>query len=266
MNVQVVTLFPEMFEAVSYYGVTGRAVSKGLLSVTCVNPRDFTTDRHQTVDSRPYGGGPGMVMMVEPLRKAIAAAQASLGDGKNAKVIYMSPQGKQLNQAAMTELANSNKPLIVLAGRYEGVDQRLLDAEIDEEWSIGDYVLSGGELPAMVLIDGVSRLLPGVLGDENSAEEDSFSDGLLDHPHYSRPEVDAEGGKDGKGSRVPHVLLSGNHEEIRRWRLKQSLGQTWLKRPDLLADRVLSEEEEKLLSGFQDELHLEAQKESPSEI
>ena len=209
----VITLFPEMFRAVTDFGVTGRAVKSGLLEVQTWNPRDFTHDRHSTVDDRPYGGGPGMLMMVQPLRDAIHAAKAAAGDG--AKVIYLSPQGRKLDQRGVTELAKSDR-MILVCGRYEGVDERIIQTEVDEEWSIGDYVLSGGELPAMTLIDSVARLVPGVLGKQASAEQDSFSDGLLDCPHYTRPEqLD--------GMDVPAVLLSGDHEKIRLWRLQQSL-------------------------------------------
>lgn len=240
MEIGVVTLFPEMFSAVTDSGITSRAVQHSLLSVQCWNPRDFTRDRHRTVDDRPYGGGPGMVMKVEPLRDAIRASKEALGEG--AKVIYLSPQGRTLDQAGVVELSKHPK-LILVAGRYEGIDERLIESEIDEEWSIGDYVLSGGELAAMVLIDSVTRLLPGALGHELSAEEDSFSNGLLDCPHYTRPEVY-------EGKAVPDVLMSGNHAEIRRWRLKQSLGRTWLRRPELLESRQLDKEQRSLLDEF----------------
>jgi tRNA (guanine37-N1)-methyltransferase len=239
MRIGVITLFPEMFDAVIDYGITSRAVDNGLLQVDCWNPRDYTTDRHQTVDGRPYGGGPGMVMKIEPMRAAIHAARAELSP---AKVIYLSPQGRMLDQRGAAELAAAEQ-LILVAGRYEGIDERLLETEIDEEWSVGDYVLSGGELAAMVLIDTVTRLLPGVLGDDQSAQQDSFSDGLLDCPHYTRPE-------DYEGQRVPEVLLGGNHEAIRRWRLKQSLGRTWLRRPELLHGRKLDKEQQTLLDEF----------------
>ncbi|MFT5887978.1 MAG: tRNA (guanine37-N1)-methyltransferase [Zhongshania sp.] len=244
MEISVISLFPEMFAAVSDYGVTGRAVQNGLLSIQCCNPRDFTTDRHQTVDDRPYGGGPGMVMKTAPLQQAIAAAKASVAPG--ATVIYLSPQGRPLDQQGLRELA-ARPSLVLLAGRYEGVDERLIDSDVDEEWSIGDYVLSGGELAAMVMIDGVSRLLPGVLGHHLSAEQDSFTEGLLDCPHYTRPEHYRD-------RAVPDVLLSGNHEAIRRWRLKQSLGRTWLRRRDLLTKVKLSDEQNKLLAEFIREL------------
>ncbi|WP_440864890.1 tRNA (guanosine(37)-N1)-methyltransferase TrmD [Symbiopectobacterium purcellii] len=243
MWIGVISMFPEMFRSVVDYGVTGRAVKNGLLNVTCWNPRDFTYDRHRTVDDRPYGGGPGMLMMVQPLRDAIHEAKAAAGDG--ARVIYLSPQGRKLDQEGVRQLATHQK-LILVCGRYEGIDERVIRTEIDEEWSIGDYVLSGGELPAMVLIDSVSRFIPGVLGHESSAEEDSFADGLLDCPHFTRPEVL-------EGVEVPPVLLSGNHAEIRRWRLKQSLGRTWLRRPELLKSLALTDEQTALLTEFQRE-------------
>ncbi|HDS6457529.1 TPA: tRNA (guanosine(37)-N1)-methyltransferase TrmD [Morganella morganii subsp. morganii] len=243
MWIGVISLFPEMFLSITGHGVTGRAVKNGLISVDCWNPRDFTYNRHHTVDDRPYGGGPGMLMMVEPLRKAIHAAKAAAGD--NAKVIYLSPQGRKLDQQGVCELA-ANEKLILVCGRYEGVDERVIQTEIDEEWSVGDYVLSGGELPAMVLIDAVSRFVPGVLGHQASAKEDSFADGLLDHPHYTRPEVL-------DGMCVPPVLLSGNHAEIDRWRMKQSLGRTWLRRPELLESLALTDEQRMLLAEFQRE-------------
>jgi tRNA (guanine37-N1)-methyltransferase len=240
MRIDVVSLFPEMFTAVSDHGVTGRAVRQGLVALVHSNPRDYTHDRHRTVDDRPYGGGPGMLMKIDPLQQAIAAARAMVAPG--AKVIYLSPQGKKLDQATVVELAAA-PGLILIAGRYEGVDERLLQSDVDEELSIGDYVLSGGELAAMVVIDAVTRQLPGVLGHDQSAQEDSFADGLLDCPHYTRPEVY-------QGRRVPEVLLSGNHEEIRRWRLKQALGRTQERRPDLLQDRAMTPEEEQLLAEY----------------
>jgi tRNA (guanine37-N1)-methyltransferase len=229
----VISLFPEMFDAITNYGVTGRAIRNGLIEFHSWNPRDFTHDRHRTVDDRPYGGGPGMLMMVQPLRDAIAAARNAAGD--DAHVVYLSPQGKRLTQSGVQQLSQ-HKRLILIAGRYEGIDERIIESEVDEEWSVGDYVLSGGELPAMTLIDAVARFVPGVLGHELSAEQDSFSDGLLDCPHYTRPErLDGES--------VPEVLLSGNHERIRQWRLVQSLERTWLRRPDLLTDLALTEEQ-----------------------
>ncbi|MCW8196301.1 tRNA (guanosine(37)-N1)-methyltransferase TrmD [Proteobacteria bacterium 005FR1] len=250
MRIAVVTLFPEMFSAISDYGITGRAIRQGLLQLHLVNPRAFTRDRHATVDDRPYGGGPGMVMMIEPLRDAISAArdwvEAAGGDRQKTPVIYLSPQGQPLEQKAVAEMA-AVPDMILVAGRYEGIDERLIQRLVDAEWSIGDYVVSGGELPAMVLIDAMARLLPGALGDAQSAEQDSFVDGLLDCPHYTRPE-------DYDGDRVPAVLLSGNHEQIRRWRLKQALGKTWQRRPDLLGKRPLSDEEARLLEEFRSEL------------
>jgi tRNA (guanine37-N1)-methyltransferase len=250
MRIAVVTLFPEMFSAISDYGITGRAIRQGLLQLHLINPRDFTRDRHATVDDRPYGGGPGMVMMIEPLRDAINAArhwiEAAGGEREKTPVIYLSPQGQPLEQKAVAELAIA-PDMVLVAGRYEGIDERLIKRLVDAEWSIGDYVVSGGELPAMVLIDAMARLLPGALGDAQSAEQDSFVDGLLDCPHYTRPE-------DYEGDRVPAVLLSGNHEQIRRWRLKQALGKTWQRRPDLLDKRPLSDEEKKLLEEFKSEL------------
>jgi tRNA (guanine37-N1)-methyltransferase len=232
MRIAVVTLFPEMFKAITDFGITRRAVNNELLTISTWNPRSYANDRHQTVDDRPYGGGPGMVMMIEPLKAAIDAAKAWLAEnGKPSKVIYLSPQGKVFNQVGAQTLADavSSENILLIAGRYEGIDERLLQMEVDEEWSIGDYVLSGGELPAMVLLDAVIRLLPGALGHENSAAEDSFSDGLLDCPHYTRPEVY-------EGKAVPSVLLSGNHAAIKQWRLEQSLERTRQRRPDLLKD------------------------------
>ena len=240
----VVSLFPEMFQTFTQQGVTGRAVKKGMLEVECFNPRDFTHDRHRTVDDRPYGGGPGMLMMVQPLTDAIHAAKQAAGE--NSKVIYLSPQGKKLDQQGVKQLSNQES-LILVAGRYEGIDERVIESEIDEEWSIGDYVLSGGELPAMILMDAIARFIPGVLGHEASAEQDSFNDGLLDCPHYTRPEIL-------EGQKVPEVLLSGNHQKIRQWRLKQSLGRTWQRRPELLNDLALTEEQKRLLDEFQQEL------------
>ena len=240
MQIAVVSLFPEMFTAVSDHGVTGRAIKQGLVELQHSNPRDFTRDRHRTVDDRPYGGGPGMLMKVDPLQQAIAAARESVAAG--ARVIYLSPQGRRLDHARVLELARA-PALILIAGRYEGVDERLLESDVDEELSIGDYVLSGGELAAMVVIDAVTRQLAGVLGHELSAQEDSFAEGLLDCPHYTRPEVYQD-------RPVPEVLLSGNHEEIRRWRLKQALGRTQERRPDLLEGRAMTPEEEQLLAEY----------------
>ena len=240
MQIALVSLFPEMFAAVSEYGITGRAVSEGAVTLSYSNPRDYTEDRHRTVDDRPYGGGPGMLMKIDPLRQAIAAAREQVGE--SAKVIYLSPQGQRFDHGSAVAMAKE-QALILVAGRYEGVDERLIDAVVDEELSIGDYVLSGGELAAMVVIDAVTRQLPGVLGHELSAQEDSHVDGLLDCPHYTRPE-------DYRGKRVPEVLLSGNHEEIRRWRLKQALGRTYERRPDLLQGRAMTPEEEELLAEY----------------
>lgn len=240
MQIAVITLFPQMLAALTESGVSARAIKQGLVSVQSWNPRDFTSDVHRTVDDRPYGGGPGMLMKIEPLRDAIAAARQSLGTGS--KVIYVSPQGRKLDHAGVKALADSEK-LIFVAGRYEGVDERLLDAEIDEEWSIGDYVLSGGELAAMVMMDAVIRLLPGALGHEQSAGQDSFAEGLLDCPHYTRPE-------NYDGQAVPSVLLSGDHEKIRLWRLQQALGRTWQRRPELIEARELTKLEQQLLDAF----------------
>lgn len=241
MQLAVVSLFPQMFDAITEYGVTGRAVKKGQLDIQYWNPRDFTEDKHRTVDDRPYGGGPGMVMKVEPLQKAIRAAKQTIGE--QSKVVYLSPQGRQLKQSDLNQLATNEQSIVFVAGRYEGIDERLIEQEIDEEWSIGDYVLSGGELAAMVMIDGLARLLPGVLGDDASAQQDSFMTGLLDHPHYTRPEKLND-------QTVPEVLLGGDHEAIRQWRLKQSLGRTWLRRPDLLEKESLSDEQSALLEQF----------------
>jgi tRNA (guanine37-N1)-methyltransferase len=247
LQFDVVTLFPAMFDAVTELGVTGRARERGLYQFVAWNPRDFTTNVHRTVDDRPYGGGPGMVMMAEPLDKALVAArqrQMSAGVDKP-RLVHLTPQGRLLDHALVAELARE-PGLVLLAGRYEGVDERLIDRQTIEEISIGDYVLSGGELAAMVLMDSVVRQLPGALGDAESASQDSFVDGLLDHPHYTRPEVY-------EGAAVPAVLLSGNHAVITRWRLKQSLGRTWQRRPDLLERRVLTAEERSLLDEFRRE-------------
>lgn len=240
MRIDVVTLFPPMFEAINAYGVTGRAVERGIVELGLWNPRDYTHDRHRTVDDRPYGGGPGMLMKVQPLRDAIHDAKAAQQGASH--VVYLSPQGRPLDQAGVRELAGHGH-LVLIAGRYEGVDERLIETEVDEEWSIGDYVLSGGELAAMVVIDAIARLLPGALGHEESAQQDSFSDGVLDHPHYTRPESF-------EGIPVPEVLLSGDHAAIARWREKQALGRTWLRRPELLARAQLSEREQQLLQEF----------------
>jgi tRNA (guanine37-N1)-methyltransferase len=241
----VVTLFPEMLAAVTGSGITGRAREAGLWRLATWNPRDFTTDNYRTVDDRPYGGGPGMVMLAEPLAKALDAVRAAGGG----RVLYLSPQGKRLDHGVVARLARESA-LTLLCGRYEGVDERLLERRVDEELSIGDFVLSGGELAAMALIDAVVRQLPGALGGAQSAADESFAAGLLECPQYTRPEAWPEGGA---GERVPAVLLSGHHENIRRWRLKQSLGRTWLRRPELIAAREMSEEERRLLTEFQQE-------------
>lgn len=235
----VITLFPEAMEAMVHTGVTGKAFTAGRAQLKCWNPRDFAQDRHNTVDDRPYGGGPGMVMTVEPLGATIRAARAA---NPKARVMLLSPQGRSLDQAAVTGLAQ-REGFILLCGRYEGIDERLIEAEVDEEWSLGDYVLSGGELPAAVMIDAVLRLVPGVLGHEGSAQQDSFAEGLLDYPHYSRPEQAPEGC-------VPEVLLSGDHGAIARWRRQQALGRTWQRRPDLLERMTLDEKDRVLLDEF----------------
>ena len=239
-RIDVVTLFPELVRAVVCSGVTGRAADAGLLELVTWNPRDFALDRHRTVDDRPYGGGPGMVMSYPPLRDAIRAARVAAPDGS--RVAYLSPQGRRLDQAGVEELA-SRTGLILVAGRYEGIDERLVEAEIDEEWSLGDFVLSGGEIAAMAIVDAVTRLIPGALGDADSAEQDSFVDGLLDCPHYTRPEV-------ADGRTAPAVLLSGDHAAIARWRRKQALGRTWQRRPDLLEQVALDEEQQRLLDEY----------------
>ena len=243
MKVAVVTLFPELVMAVARYGVTARAVERGLLVLDCRNPRDHTRDRHRRVDDRPYGGGPGMVLMYEPMRAAIAAARESMHGVS--RTVHLSPQGRRIDQDDIRRLAQG-PPLVMLCGRYEGVDERVMDSEVDEELSLGDYVLSGGELAAMVVIDAMTRLIPGALGHEDSAGADSFSNGLLDCPHFTRPETVAE-------RRVPEVLVSGDHRAIRRWRLKQSLGRTWERRPDLLRAREFDREERTLLEEYMSE-------------
>jgi len=289
LQVAVVTIFPEMLDAVTAGGIPGRAAAAGLLRVVCVNPRDFAADRHRTVDDRPYGGGPGMVMTAPPLVAAVRAARAAVGgdrgadgargagagdagdaggadaggadaggadaggadaggadaggaDAGGAVVLYLSPQGRRLDQAGVAALAGRRR-LVLLCGRYEGVDERVVEEVVDEEWSIGDFVLSGGEPAAIVLLDAMTRLLPGALGHEDSAREDSFAGGLLDCPHYTRPEAFA-------GRRVPEVLLSGNHAEIRRWRAKQAIGRTWLRRPDLVQAAEPDETQRALLEEF----------------
>jgi len=248
LQFDVVTIFPAMFDAVAEAGVIGRARDKGIYQLVAWNPRDFAQNAYRTVDDRPYGGGPGMVMMAEPVGRALAAAkqrQKSAGV-QHPRVIHLTPQGRLLNHRLVMELAGQ-QGLVLLAGRYEGVDERVTARDIDDEVSIGDYVLSGGELAAMVLIDCIVRQLPGVLGDAESATQDSFVNGLLDCPHYTRPEVY-------EGQKVPPVLLSGNHADISRWRLKQALGRTWQRRPDLLEKRVLSDDERRLLEEFKQEM------------
>ncbi|WP_336367135.1 tRNA (guanosine(37)-N1)-methyltransferase TrmD [Marinobacter sp. C2H3] len=243
MWIGAVSLFPDMFRAVTEFGITGRAVREGLLTFECWNPRDYTHDRHRTVDDRPYGGGPGMLMKIQPLRDAIhAAREASPG---KACVVYLSPQGEPLTQEVVESLAEAGH-LILVSGRYEGVDERLIATEVDREVSLGDFVLSGGELAAMAVVDAVTRLIPGALGHAQSAEQDSFADGLLDCPHYTRPEVY-------EGQAVPEVLLGGHHEQIRRWRLKEALRRTRARRPDLLEHRALSDEERELLEEILNE-------------
>ncbi len=246
MQLGIVTLFPEMFAAVTEHGISGRAVRSGLMNLEYFNPRDYTTDKHRTVDDKPYGGGPGMLMKTEPLMASIAAAREAVAlkqsTGEAARVIYLSPQGQTLKQDSIIELAK-REGIVLLCGRYQGIDNRLVENEIDEELSLGDFVISGGELAAMTLIDAMSRFQPGALGDEGSALEDSFSNGLLHSPEYTRPQSI-------NGQDVPEVLLSGDHEAIRKWRLKQSLGATWLKRPDLLEAIELEQEQNELLEQF----------------
>lgn len=241
MRFDVITLFPEMVKAASGYGVTGKAIDNGMVRLETWNPRDYTHDKHRTVDDRPYGGGPGMVMKYQPLFDAVSEAKVS-GCGGHAKIVYLSPQGRPITQSLLNESVHCEQ-LILIAGRYEGIDERFIEAVCDEEWSLGDYVISGGELAALIVVDGVSRLLPGVLGDENSALQDSHMDGLLDYPHFTRP-VNIE------GRVVPEVLLSGNHADIERWRLKQALGRTWQRRPELLKNKQLSDVEYELLQEF----------------
>lgn len=237
MKIHIVSLFPDMFSALNY-GIVGRAIENGLVECRHWNPRSFTNDIHQTVDDRPYGGGPGMVMKVQPLRDAILAAKAELGP--DTPVIFLSPQGIPLKQAQVKAMADNRRKMILVAGRYEGVDQRFIDRYVDETWSVGDYIVSGGELPAMLMIDAIVRLLPGALGDDESAQQDSFSHGLLDHPHYTRPaQID--------GQTVPNILLNGDHQAIHSWRAQQSLKNTWQMRPDLIKIAILSKEQQMLL-------------------
>jgi tRNA (guanine37-N1)-methyltransferase len=248
MRIEIITLFPEMVEAAACYGVTGRAMNKGIWTLSCRNPRDFASDSYRTVDDRPYGGGPGMVMTVEPLGRALDAAREGLRTAgvESAPVVHLSAQGEPLTHRRVVELSSA-PGMVLLAGRYEGVDERLLEREVDLEFAVGDFVVSGGELPALLLVDAVVRQLPGVLNDEQSKVDESFVDGLLDCPHYTRPET-----FDGRS--VPPVLLGGDHAAIARWRRKQGLGRTWLRRPDLLAARGMNEEERRLLKDYLSEL------------
>jgi tRNA (guanine37-N1)-methyltransferase len=239
MQAGIITLFPDMFAALSEFGISSRAVRDGLVDLSFWNPRDYTEDKHQTVDDRPYGGGPGMLMKTEPLELAISAAREAL---PRARVIYLTPQGKPLDQQGINKLA-AQESVILICGRYEGIDERVIESQVDEELSLGDFVLSGGELAAMACLDAMIRLQPSALGHEDSADQDSFMNGLLDCPHYTRPDEYA-------GKTVPPVLLSGDHEAIRVWRLKQSLGATWQKRPDLLEKITLTDEQQTLLQQF----------------
>ena len=249
MRIDVVTLFPELVAHACGFGVTGRARERGVWQLGLWNPRDFATDAYRTIDDRPYGGGPGMVLMAGPLTQALAAARAAQADAGCARgrTVYLSPAGTPLTHSAVMEFAADSRALTLLAGRYEGVDQRVVEREIDDEVSVGDFVVSGGELPALLLIDAIVRQLPGALNDAESARQDSFADGLLDCPHYTRPERFED-------RAVPEVLLSGDHAAIRRWRRKQALGRTWQRRPDLLARRALSRDDEALLSEYKVEL------------
>jgi tRNA (guanine37-N1)-methyltransferase len=242
VRIDVITLFPEMVEQVVKYGVVGRAADQSLINLECWNPRNYTLDKHRTVDDRPYGGGPGMLMKVQPLEETIQAVREK---NPQAQLVYLSPQGKPVDQDMLAKQINTGS-VIFLCGRYEGIDERLVQQEVDQEWSIGDYIISGGELAAMVCIDAMTRLIPGALGHEQSAQQDSFSDGLLDYPHYTRPE-------EYKGMKVPEVLMNGNHRHIEDWRERQSLGRTWQKRPDLLKLIVLDDRQQALLNDFKDE-------------
>ena len=246
MDIHVISIFPEMFDAITQHGVIARAVKQGVLSLDLYDPRDVADDRHSTVDDRPYGGGPGMVMIPGVMAKVLQLAMSKAKT--KPKVIYLSPQGQKFDHQAAQEFADesASNSLVLIAGRYEGVDERFVQQYVDEEWSVGDYVLSGGELPAMIMIDAITRLLPQSLGNVESAQQDSFVEGLLDCPHYTRPELFG-------GERVPQVLLSGDHKAIERWRLKQALGRTWLRRPELLLDRQLSAHECDLLEEFKSE-------------
>lgn len=244
MYIEIVTLFPEIFFSIVKYGITGKAIRNNLLNIRFWNPKKYAFIKKINVDDRPYGSGPGMLMRPEPIYTAIK--EAKLKVGKNVKVIYLSPQGKKLTQKSVINFVK-NKKLILICGRYRGIDERIIDSEVDEEWSIGDYILSGGELPAMVFIDSITRFIPGVLGNKESLKNDSFFNGLLDYPNYTRPKIF-------KNMRVPDVLLSGNHFLIKRWRKKQSIGRTWFKRPELLSKIKLSEEEKILLEEFKKEI------------
>lgn len=254
MQIGLVTLFPEMFSAITEYGISGRAIRSGLIELDYFNPRDFTTDKHRTVDDKPFGGGPGMVMKTEPLLASIQAAKQALedkrspGSGDRPKVIYLSPQGEPLSQRSIIDMAQRDS-MVLVCGRYQGIDERVVASEIDAEVSLGDFVISGGEIAAMALIDAMTRFQDGALGDEESAQQDSFATGLLHSPEYTRPQSFA-------GQDVPAVLLSGDHAAIRSWRLKQSLGVTWLKRPDLLKAMTLDKEQKELLRQFKEEVKL----------
>ncbi|KTD75507.1 tRNA (guanosine(37)-N1)-methyltransferase TrmD [Legionella waltersii] len=240
LHLGVISLLPELFDSMKY-GVTGRAIEQGLVKIDYWNPRDWASRPYRQVDDKPYGGGPGMVMMYEPLHAAIMHARSQME--KHCKTIYLSPQGKQIKQRDLNCVAERKQPLLFIAGRYEGIDERIITQHVDEEWSLGDFVLSGGEFAAMVYMDALIRLIPGSLGHLGSAEQDSFMNGLLDCPHYTRPaSID--------GLDVPNVLLNGNHREIERWRRKESLGKSWLKRPDLLENIELSETDKQLLAEF----------------
>jgi len=245
MRFDVITLFPEMVLQGANYGVTGKAIAKGLVGLSVWNPRDYTLDKHRTVDDKSYGGGPGMVMKYQPLFDAVCAAQQPYSHLRR-KIVCLSPQGKTINQALFRQASDYDQ-LILVAGRYEGIDERFITAVCDEEWSLGDYVISGGELGALIVIDALTRLQPDVLGDENSAKQDSHSDGLLDYPHFTRPEHLSAGD-------VPRVLVAGNHAQIDSWRMKQALGRTWLRRPDMLEKKRLNAEQQKLLEEFKTEV------------
>lgn len=240
MQIGVITILPDMFDALKY-GVVGKAIDQGVAKIHCWNPRDWALNEYRQIDDRPYGGGPGMVMMYEPLHAAITHAKHQL---PGCKTVYLSPQGQHIGQKKLNDIAHARQPVLFIAGRYEGIDERIIQQDVDEEWSIGDFVLSGGEFAAMVFIDAIIRLLPGSLGHPASAAADSFMQGLLDYPQYTRPAVV-------NGTKVPDVLMSGSHQLIARWQKKQALGQTWLKRPDLLDNMNLAESDKQLLTEFQ---------------